>query len=517
MVVFVEDGNLLVWDQATGQDQTIIDSGDVIRVELSDDGQLVAFLRRSFFVAGGYDNNEQSSLWVVGLDGSNPRELVSAAQLRQLVDAAEVDSINFPRLAWIPNTHRLLYSGNTYDAHGYGEGAHTALKGVYLIDADAGVLRELMPAEQSAHFIPSPDGQQVVLVNTTGLSFFDVESGARRLDFPAAPVVGDMGWFTNAGVWTEDSSAFVINALVEPSNTGPSDYELWRVPVDGAPAARLISFSAGTGSVVYAPDGSSAAMLRSASMVGPSVWVMVPLPEDLGALAVPRDTFDYSHLTWSPGSSAYVLEMLIFDPEGVMHGRENLLPLCPNAVQAVEVCGPAIHLGEQIEWLEWVDRLRFLYVTYQPRRLFLGSLEGATTMIAEDPASFDAVAATCQDDSEFVTDVTVPDDTHFAPGAIFRKTWRVRNSGTCSWDASYRFGFLAGERMSGPRTTPLGGLDLGPESLGQFPIVQPGEEIDLSVLLTAPEPAGTHRGQWTLFAADGTAFGTRPFVEIRVP
>jgi hypothetical protein len=517
VVVFVRDGNIAVWEEATGSSQTIVDSGDVIRVELSDDAKLVAFVRRSFFTAGGFDRNEQSALWVVGRDGANPRELISAQQLRQRLDAAEDDSTNFPRLAWIPKSHRLLYSGDTYAAHGEGESAHVPTRGVYRMDADTLTEFELVPAGQSAHFIPSPDGRLVVLVNTTGLSFFDVDSGRMRLEFPARPVVGDTGWFTNAGVWRLDSSAFVINALVEPSNTGPSDYELWRVPVDGSPAAPLIAFAAGTGSVVFAPDGSAGAYLGAASGTGPSAWFILPLPEDLGPVAVPRDSFDYAHLIWSPGSSAYVLEALSFDAQGAMHGRKTLFPLCPNAAQAIEVCGAAIDLGEQIEWLEWVDRSRFLYVTYQPRRLYLGSLEGSPSLIAEDPLSFDASAAICSDDSAFVADVTVPDGTQFAPGVVFRKTWRVRNSGTCTWDASYRFGFLSGERMSGPRSTPLGLFDPGLTGRPLFPTVQPGEDAEVSVMLIAPVSAGTHRGQWKLFAPDGTAFGTAPFVVIRVP
>jgi hypothetical protein len=516
VVVFAKDGNILVWEEATGRTQTIVDSGDVTRVELSDDGTLVAFLRRSFFAAGGFDQNEQSALWVVGRDGANLRELVSAQELRERLDAVETDSTNFPRLAWIPNSHRLLYSGDTYAAHGEGESAHVPTRAVYQKDADTLTEVELAPAEQSAHFIPSPDGQLVVLVNTTGLSFFDVDSGRRQLDFPAAPIVGDTGWFTNAGVWTQDSSAFVINALVEPTNI-ISDYALWHVPVDGSPAAPLITFAAGTGSVIFAPDGSAGAYLGAASGTGPSAWFILPLPEDLGPVAVPRDSFDYAHLIWSPGSSAYVLEALSFDAQGAMHGRKTLFPLCPNAAQAIEVCGAAIDLGEQIEWLEWVDRSRFLYVTYQPRRLYLGSLEGSPSLIAEDPLSFDASAAICSDDSAFVADVTVPDGTQFAPGVVFRKTWRVRNSGTCTWDASYRFGFLSGERMSGPRSTPLGLFDPGLTGRPLFPTVQPGEDAEVSVMLIAPVSAGTHRGQWKLFAPDGTAFGTAPFVVIRVP
>ena len=519
VVVFVEDGDIQVWDEATGHSQVIFDGGDVTRVELSDDGELVAFLRRSYFAAGGFDRNEKSALWVVGRDGTNPRELIPAEQLRERLDAAEADSTNFPRLEWVPNSHRLLYSGNTYDAHGYGEGAHTPLKGVYQIDADTLADAELAPAEVSDEFIASPDGRQVVLLNTTGLRFIDVDSGRQRLEFPAEPVVGDTGWFTNTGVWTQDSSAFVINALVEPTNI-ISDYALWHVPVDGSPAAPLITFAAGTGSVIFAPDGSAGAYLGAASGTGPSAWLMwfiLPLPEDLGPVAVPRDSFDYAHLIWSPGSSAYVLEALSFDAQGAMHGRKTLFPLCPNAAQAIEVCGAAIDLGEQIEWLEWVDRSRFLYVTYQPRRLYLGSLEGSPSLIAEDPLSFDASVATCSDDSEFVADVTVPDGKAFAPGTVFQKTWRIRNSGTCTWDASYRFGFLSGERMSGPRSTPLGTFDPDPAGRPLFPTVQPGEEVEVSVMLIAPAAAGTYRGQWQLFAPDGTPFGTRPYVLIQVP
>jgi hypothetical protein len=47
--------------------------------------------------------------------------------------------------------------------------------------------------------------------------------------------------------------------------------------------------------------------------------------------------------------------------------------------------------------------------------------------------------------------------------------------------------------------------------------VRPGEEIELSVTLIAPSEEGTYRGEWQLFAPDGTPFGTRAFVLIQVP
>jgi hypothetical protein len=113
-------------------------------------------------------------------------------------------------------------------------------------------------------------------------------------------------------------------------------------------------------------------------------------------------------------------------------------------------------------------------------------------------------------DSIFVRDVNVPDGTHFAAGAAFTKTWRLRNSGACTWDASYRLNFVAGERMDGPES-----MSDGTSAIGQT--VLPGEEVDISVALTAPQADGTYHGQWQLVAPDGTAFGARPYVEIVVP
>jgi hypothetical protein len=114
-------------------------------------------------------------------------------------------------------------------------------------------------------------------------------------------------------------------------------------------------------------------------------------------------------------------------------------------------------------------------------------------------------SGSCRNDSVFVLDVNVPDGTHIAPGASFTKTWRLWNSGTCTWDASYRFDFISGEQMNGPESTALGET------------VLPGAEVDISIALMAPQADGTYRGQWQLVAPDGTAFGAKPYVEIVAP
>ena len=47
-------------------------------------------------------------------------------------------------------------------------------------------------------------------------------------------------------------------------------------------------------------------------------------------------------------------------------------------------------------------------------------------------------------DATFEADVTIPYDTAIQAGGAFVKTWRIRNAGTCDWDARYPLAFVDG-------------------------------------------------------------------------
>ncbi|RJP48914.1 MAG: hypothetical protein C4583_13415 [Anaerolineaceae bacterium] len=114
------------------------------------------------------------------------------------------------------------------------------------------------------------------------------------------------------------------------------------------------------------------------------------------------------------------------------------------------------------------------------------------------------------DKAQFIADVTVPDGTVFAPGAAFKKTWRLKNIGTCTWTTGYSLVFFSGEKMGGPTSAPF------------LTSVAPGQTVDLTVNLTAPTASGTFRGNWKLMNATSQQFGigtgaANPFwVEIKV-
>jgi hypothetical protein len=95
----------------------------------------------------------------------------------------------------------------------------------------------------------------------------------------------------------------------------------------------------------------------------------------------------------------------------------------------------------------------------------------------------------------YVTDVTVPDGTVFAPNTPFIKTWRLKNIGTCSWTTAYALVYASGDKM--------GGMD----SMNLPVTVASGQMIDLSLDLTSPAAPGHYRGYWLLRDGGGLLFG----------
>ncbi|MFN8461424.1 MAG: NBR1-Ig-like domain-containing protein [Anaerolineales bacterium] len=104
-----------------------------------------------------------------------------------------------------------------------------------------------------------------------------------------------------------------------------------------------------------------------------------------------------------------------------------------------------------------------------------------------------ASAAVCYQ-AQFVADVTVPDRTNFQPNSAFKKTWRLRNIGTCVWN-NVTMVFDTGTQMgSVAAVTVANGI-------------APGQTVDVSVDMTAPNSPGHYIGYWKFKSDQGTLFG----------
>lgn len=113
----------------------------------------------------------------------------------------------------------------------------------------------------------------------------------------------------------------------------------------------------------------------------------------------------------------------------------------------------------------------------------------------------------CVESAVFVADVTVNDNTRIEAGQAFVKTWQLRNTGTCAWDADYNLVFTRGNRMGSPALVPLAAT-------------APNATLDLSVNLKAPKTDGVFTALYEIRNPQGKAIpiglNTTIWVKIRV-
>ena len=132
----------------------------------------------------------------------------------------------------------------------------------------------------------------------------------------------------------------------------------------------------------------------------------------------------------------------------------------------------------------------------------LAPVASPTPLQAEDSAR-PSTTPTCEDSLKFIADLTIPDGTIAARGALLDKRWQVENSGSCNWDERYRLRIISGAEM---------GLQ---SEQALFP-ARSGASAVIRMLLLAPSIPGTYRSAWQAVGAGGDLFGDIIYVEIRV-
>ena len=105
-------------------------------------------------------------------------------------------------------------------------------------------------------------------------------------------------------------------------------------------------------------------------------------------------------------------------------------------------------------------------------------------------------------------DVNIPDGSSMTPGQQFVKTWKIKNSGICTWGAGYKVVYAGYNDQMAGLPQPISG------------VIGPGQEVEISVQFTAPAKVGDYVSAWTLANASGRSFfgiGAKPlYVKIVV-
>jgi uncharacterized protein YkwD len=103
-----------------------------------------------------------------------------------------------------------------------------------------------------------------------------------------------------------------------------------------------------------------------------------------------------------------------------------------------------------------------------------------------------------------IEDVTYPDNAPVTAGEKFTKTWKIQNTGDCTWKG-YIVAFVSGERMEVPDSVPV-------------PETDANATVDVSIELVAPSTDGAYTGNFELRNAAGESLlvGTEPIFWVKI-
>ena len=121
-------------------------------------------------------------------------------------------------------------------------------------------------------------------------------------------------------------------------------------------------------------------------------------------------------------------------------------------------------------------------------------LQAAITLPASPTATAGTVTGSSCLNSTLVEDVTIPSGTEMNTNQTFTKTWRIKNTGTCSWSTDFKLVFVGGDTL-GSDTTKIR------QNIG------PGANLEISLDMTAPSTTGIISSAWQLASESGQLFG----------
>lgn len=258
--VYTADGNVHLWTVG-GSPAELTTSGDATDVKISDDGQVIAFIRKV--------DDAHEELWAINADGSNLRNLVSAADFDAMTSDPDMITTRVWTFDFVPGTHNVAY--NTLP---YFEGPGLILNDdLRLVDADTSSQTTLLSPGQGGEFTYSPDGSRIAVVSPQSVLFVNPDGSGRSevLSFPSILTYSEYQFYPRA-VWLPDGSAVRIvippkAALDEP--TPPS--KVWHIPTDGSSPRELFSFTAAPLSFedyALTPDGGKLAYMQTTGSGG---------------------------------------------------------------------------------------------------------------------------------------------------------------------------------------------------------------------------------------------------------
>ena len=239
-VAYIKNGNVYIWTEGESS-VGLTGTGDAVEVSISDDGQVIAYVRRN------PTNDFAFEIWAVNTSGpTNARTLVNHAEFESLKAASTFPDARGLRpdvFEFQPGTHQLAYSTvPLFEGPGYAPG-----EDLRLINTDSLEKITVFDFGQGGLFYFSPDGAQVALSTPDHISLANADGSNLRSNVLTFPLVGTYSEYQYhpRPYWSADSSYLRVAIPPEDTLAQPTPpTALWHIPTDGSPATQLGSIPA---------------------------------------------------------------------------------------------------------------------------------------------------------------------------------------------------------------------------------------------------------------------------------
>lgn len=365
-VFYLGSQGIYHWQEISGRNDLIVPAGNIIGLQMSDDGQFVAYLQMDDAAAGSI------SLRVFDADGETNRLLLSEAEFRGFHNESDAVVVRPWLITFVPNSHTLALSTIRYDlVDGNIEGitAHR-YDDLMLIDVNSGEVTHLLSPGAGGDFYYSPDGQQIALVNDSSLSLMNSDgSNLRQNVITWQPLGITHDYYRPEPAWLPDSQSLLIAAANAEDNIDAfynpdASSTIFRVPVDGEPESITTMVGAPLGPS-FSPDGRRVAFDRVGNENLPYALHIAAVDNAWNVVYATGQGLNFNG--WLPDSSGFVFRALRDAPQlGRLCQEPNPLPLPEMADSA----------DSFVRWIEWIDDSRFLFTIDEPPQLLMGDLNG---------------------------------------------------------------------------------------------------------------------------------------------
>lgn len=235
VVVYTDGGHPWLWTQQAGA-QELSQTGDVVDILLSDDGQRVVFIRHE-----PSDQVYPVEVRAINADGSGEIVLLSADDFDAIHPQQDFPHNDLSNIAFVPASHNLILNTRALPE---GPGL-LKYNDLLLLNADSGELTTLLPAEQGGDFAVSPDGTKVAVIRPDSVSVVHIDGTMIRDEaITFEPIITYSEFqYSVKPVWEADSSSMLVAVPSHDPLADQTSGTVWRIPADGGEAVNLGTIS----------------------------------------------------------------------------------------------------------------------------------------------------------------------------------------------------------------------------------------------------------------------------------